>query len=133
MRTYGAADWTASLNEWELGEFGPEWRDFRHAAAMRGMIYPPTGSKWDSWEDDEPSQRAIVYRAVHDTPKLLMAAINESRSWGQVVKIILGRLQEWREDLDRRDRQIAREREHEPNPIEATQSLRAIIDRIGQS
>jgi hypothetical protein len=133
MRTFSRADWDASQAEWTAGQFSDEWRDYRHEAAMKGMIYPPTGSRHDSWDDDSPSQRAILIRAIRETPDLTHSAIERSSSWSAVIAYILARRDEWSADLDAKDREIARQRDREANPREAVLSLRAIIDRIAES
>jgi hypothetical protein len=85
MRTYSRDHFLEARRLWDEGEFSDEWRDYRHAAAMRGFIYPPEGSKWDSWDEDEPTQRAVLIRAIREQPRFLMAAINLSRSWHEVI------------------------------------------------
>lgn len=129
-RTFSKADWEAAQAQWRSGDFSPEWRNFRHQAAMRGMIYPPEGSKWDSWEDDEPSQRALLIRAVRDTPSLLSEAIGRSRTWGEVIAYVLRRRDMWREELDEKER---RARLNRPVHREAMQSLASILQRIEDS
>ncbi len=134
MRTYSQADWTRALDEWAGGAFSDEWKPYRHQAAMRGMIFPPTGSKWDSWDDDQPSQRAILIRAIRETPQLTKQAIAASRSWHEVVAYIMKRHQEWREEIDNKDRDIKRALlEDRPTHGEAMRTIAAIIDRIGEA
>ena len=132
MRTYNQTDWLASLAEWDAGKFSPEWKRYRHAAAMRGMIYPPIGSRFDSWEDEEPSQRAMLVRAIRETPELLMHSIETSKSWGEVLTKILRARDEWRADLNQRQRELGYERD-EPDAHEATVLLKHILERIGAS
>lgn len=132
-RTFSREHWLASLDAWKDGEFSDEWKPYRHAAAMRGMIYPPEGTKWDSWEDDDPSERAMLIRAIRETPKLLSASIAQSRSWSEVVARVTRARDEWREDLTRRERAAAHERGDEPDPREATKAIKHILDRIGAS
>jgi hypothetical protein len=102
---------------------------------MRGIIFPPEGTRWDSWGDDSPSQRAIVIRAIRETPDLLLVAVSRSSNWGGVVRILLGTLnEEVRPDLldwERRERQ--RRLEEEGGPREATMALGNIIKRLGDS
>src|SRR5690349_9977420 len=96
MRTYSRADFLAAKDAWRDFD-DADWRPFRERAAERGMLYPPSGSRFDSWEDPKPSQRAILYRAIVDTPEALMDAINECRSWSEVVAKILADLYDRRE------------------------------------
>lgn len=127
-RTYSSEHWTASLDAWTAGNFSAEWKPYRHQAAMKGIIYPPEGTEYDSWEDDQPSQRAILIRAIRETPTLLTRAIEHSRSWGAVIGYIIRERDEWRAEL----RRVSPLRD-EPDAREATVSLKRIIDRIGQS
>jgi hypothetical protein len=131
VRTFSQADWTESLQRWEDGKFSPEWREYRHQAAMRGIIFPPEGERWDSWEDDNPSQRAILIRAIRETPKLVKEAIFQARSWDGVIAYIVRRRDEWREELDAKDREVARQREADRPPHrEAVQTIASILERI---
>jgi hypothetical protein len=132
MKTYSRVDWEAALAEWELGKFSDEWKPFRHQAAMRGMIYPPIGTRWDSWEDEEPSQRAILVRAIRETPNLLSRCIAQSRSWSEVVGKLIAEIEELRDGAWRQTRQTERDRD-EPDPREATVSLKHILERIAAS
>lgn len=83
MTTFRRADWEAAQAAWD--DFSPEWHAMRQRAMRRGILYPPAGSKWDSWEDDRPTQRAILIRAIRETPTLLAQCIDQSRSWSDVV------------------------------------------------
>lgn len=128
-RTYSRDQWNEAQGLWL--DFSDDWRPYRHQAAMRGMLYPPEGTRWDSWEDDEPSQRAMLYRAIRDTPKLLSEAIARAHSWGDVIAYILRRRDEWRDELDAKDREMARQLA--PTRRSEVMSLKAIIQRIGDS
>jgi hypothetical protein len=133
MRSFSRSDWDASQAAWRDGEFSDEWKGVRHQAAMRGMIYPPEGTRWDSWDDDEPSQRAMLIRAIRETPQLLATAISRSHSWGQVIEYVIKRRDDIRAELDERERDKARQRAEEAGPREAVASLKAILNRIGDS
>ena len=133
MRTFSQEHWSGALEAWTDGEFSDEWKPYRHQAAMRGMIYPPEGTKWDSWEDDEPSQRAMLIRGIRETPTLMHEAISRSRTWGDVVAYIIHRRDEWRDELADKDRETARRHLDEPDARQATSSLKAIIERIADS
>jgi hypothetical protein len=134
-RTFSQADWQSALSQWNDGDFSDEWRPWRHRAAMRGMIYPPEGSKWDSWEDDQPSQRAMLIRAIRDTPRLLETAIDRSRSWGEVIRYVLAQRDEWREELNARARQVAFDKRSEQRAEHrgAVMSIAQIVERIRES
>jgi len=133
MRTFSGETYRESQAAWKAGEFSKEWQPYRNLAASRGFIYPPEGSKWDSWEDEEPSQRAIVYRAMQDTPEALAKIIGQSRSWFEVVRKLMADLDRRREDADFAERQIEWDRQDEPAPREATQTVADILRRIGES
>jgi hypothetical protein len=131
MRTYVRADIEASRQAW--ADFGPEWSEYRRIAAERGMLYPPSGSPFDSWEDPEPSQRAIIYRAIEDTPKALREIVGSSWSWSQVIRKLMTDLERRREDADFRERDAEWAKLNDPSDRQATQTLGAILGRIGES
>lgn len=131
MRTYSRADWAAAQEQWR--DFSSEWREVRHQAAMRGLLYPPAGTALDSWEDDKPSQRAILIRAIRETPALLQNAISRSRSWGDVIAQLVRARDDWRDRLNAEDRAVEREKADWPDHREAAMTVKAILDRIGAS
>jgi hypothetical protein len=96
------------------------------------MIYPPSGTNLDSWEDEEPSQRAILIRAIRETPKLLASAIDTSRNWHDVVAKIMRAHEDFRETANRAARQREWDRD-EADPHEASVVLKRIIERIRES
>lgn len=130
--TYSKDAWLRARDAWDAGGFGPEWSDWRGLAAKAGIIFPPEGSAEDSWGADSPSQRAIVYRAITETPNALRWALSSKvRSWGEVV----GRLLQVRDgmsaDADRRERdwQATKERR---GPTHHVASVMATIgDSLG--
>jgi hypothetical protein len=130
--TFSRDHWLKAQDAWKDGDFSDEWKPWRHEAAMRGMIYPPDGSKWDTWEDDEPSQRAMLIRAIRETPNLLHKAIAVSRSWFDVIAYINRERDDWRAQVSR---QATWDDEHrdEADPREATVALKRIIERIRES
>jgi hypothetical protein len=134
-RSFSRDDWEASLAEWDAGEFSDEWKPYRHQAAMRGIIFPPDGTRWDSWDDESPSQRAMLIRAIRDTPELLRAAIDRpsSRSWSDVITYILARRDEWRAEIELADRDATRRKAEWPDEREAAKALKAIMNRIADS
>jgi hypothetical protein len=100
---YTQETWLASDAQWRAGRFGPEWSDWRGMAAKAGIIFPPSGSPDDPWSADSPSQRAILIRAIRETPRLLRRAIPGASSWSDVI----GRLLTYRDlmalDADQRE------------------------------
>lgn len=133
MRTYSREAFLEARRAWAEGDFGSEWQFYRQLAADRGFIYPPEGTKWDSCEDEEPSQRAIVYRAIADTPRALTEIIGQSHSWHDVVRKLMADVDRRREDADLEERQVAWDHREDPTPREATLSLKQILNRIAES
>ena len=85
MRTFARAHWEAAQAAWVDGEFSPEWVAVRDLAVRYGILYPPNGSPDDSWDAAHPSQRAILIRAIRETPRLLADCIAHSTSWRDVI------------------------------------------------
>jgi hypothetical protein len=131
MRTFSQADWNAAQEAWT--DFSPEWKAVRHQAAMRGILFPPSGSKWDSWEDDSPSQRAILIRAIREHPTLLRECVARSSSWSQVIDRLITRIAAWREDVAEREVEAARRHADEMPRRSEPQSIASILDRIADS
>jgi hypothetical protein len=87
VKTYAHAEYLRADLAWQ--EFGGEWSGIRARAAEAGMLYPPSGSPDDDRDALSPSQRAIVYRAMTDTPRALVAIIGRSHSWREVVAAVI--------------------------------------------
>jgi hypothetical protein len=128
-RTFGKTDWVAAQAAWSTADLGPEWLEVRRRGARRGMLYPPNGSKWDSWDDDNPSQVAILIRAIRETPAVLLGCIDQSTSWGEAI----GRLIEIRDQWarDQRQRTAAEDREWAAAKARDRVESAACIARIG--
>lgn len=134
MRTFSRADWETAQAAWDSGEFSDEWKPFRHQAAMGGLVFPPDGTRWDSWEDDSPSQRAMLIRAIREQPSLLRSCITGARSWSQVLDRLLAKRDDWREEQREREADAARQRAaDEPRRGQAAMSVGKIIDRMAES
>lgn len=88
---YDRETWQRAMAAWEAGRFGPEWADWRLLAARTGIVFPPDGTAQDSWSDPRPSQRAMLIRAIRETPRLLRWALTQPgvRSWGDVLEHLL--------------------------------------------
>lgn len=129
--TFSREHFLQARAEWTDGEFSDEWKPYRHAAAMRGFIYPPQGTKWDSWDDDSPSQRAILIRYIRNRPKALMAAIEKSRSWQGVIGEMI-REDEWLVEQSEHNDMEARQKRHddEPTARQAASHIKVILDGI---
>jgi hypothetical protein len=131
-RTYSRDAWLEAQLAWDDGTFSDEWKPWRHKAAMElGVIYPPAGTAYDSWEDDNPSQRAILIRAIRETPALLAKCFRGSRSWSDVIAKLTRSRDEWRAEL--RAAALDEEPDDVPSSREATVALKRILDRIGES
>jgi hypothetical protein len=91
QRTYDRETYQRAMAAWEAGRFGPEWADWRGLAGKAGIIFPPDGTAHDSWSDPRPSQRAMVIRAIRETPRLLRWALTRPgvQSWGDVIEKLL--------------------------------------------
>ena len=130
-RTYRLEDIERSRREW--ADFSDEWSDYRALAGRHGILFPPEGTKWDNWEDDEPSQRAILIRAIREQPRLLRRAIqaNGVASWSDVIeRLLLGR-DRIAIDVEQReyDWSVTKARRGAPSPIGDT--LATIADSLG--
>jgi hypothetical protein len=136
-RLYTREQMDAARAAWDEGDFSSEWHDWRHLAAMEGgIISAPAGSAWDSWADDDPSERAILIRAIRETPELLAEAIRAPGppTWAKVVARLVGRRDEMREEVTRDEREADRERERRSTASrEAAYRLREILDVIKDS
>lgn len=119
-----------SRSAWDAGGFSDEWKPWRRMAATRaGILFPPDGTAQDSWDDDSPSQRAILIRAIRETPQLLRRSIEAPgvRTWGDVINRLLGGRDAMRDELDRAEELEARRRSGEPSRTEAAEALRSIL------
>lgn len=118
-RTFSRETWIEAMAAWEAGGYGPEWADWRLLAAKAGIIFPPDGTAEDSWGDDSPSQRAMVIRAIRETPTLLRAAIEAPgvRSWFDVLARLLGDLGEMAAGVRRAEAEWTREKGRPAEPI----------------
>lgn len=130
MRTFTRADLDNARLAWDEGEFSSEWRDIRHKAAMGGLIYPPSGSAFDSWDDDSPSQRAMLIRAIRETPKLLDRCLIGAPSWTVVINRLTKARDDWRERMRLEEAEYDDER---PTHAESVTALATVLRRIGDS
>lgn len=122
-RTFTREQLEASRRAWDAGEFSSEWKPWRHLAAMSaGIIDPPTGTRWDSWTDDEPSERAVLIRAIREQPRAMRAALTSGRchTWAQVVRAIVIERDRLGEAADQREHEWDVERRKRPVPLADT-------------
>lgn len=133
-RTFTREQIEGSRRAWELGEFSAEWRPWRHLAAMEaGILFPPSGTRWDSWDDDQPSERALIVRAMRETPQALRAAILSPgvHSWSSVVAIITRGRDRLGDAADERERDWSRSKERRGQPVRMGETLGVVADSIG--
>ncbi len=125
-RTFTRSELDKARAAWDEGGFSREWRDIRHKAALGGLIYPPAGTALDSWDDDNPSQRAMLIRAIRETPKLLDRCLIGAPSWTVVIARLTHARDGWREEQALREREV----DDVPTHREAVTSLARILERI---
>lgn len=99
--TYTAEQMAEAREAW--ADFGDEWQPWRRLAANGpGIVYPPHGTRWDSWDSIHPTQRALLVRAIRETPDLLAWAIRGAKepTWQAVISRLLAGRDEHRQQLD---------------------------------
>ena len=104
-RTYDRATWLQAKAAWDEGDFGLEWQPYREAMAERGWLWPPVGTRWDQREDEEPSQRAVIWRGITDRPETTLTIVRRSRNWSQVAVAVMQTEDRLREDIDLAERE----------------------------
>lgn len=132
-RTFSHQQLVEAQQAWDQGGFTEEWRDWRHLAAMQaGIIVPPQGSGYDSWADDRPSERALLIRAIRETPDLLKEAILSPKvhSWAAVIAIVVRGRDERHQDALREEEWHQDRGEHGAGRGEAFSSLKAILEGV---
>lgn len=129
-RTYSRDEWLRAQAEWSA--FGSGWTEIRRLAS-EWSIYPPSGSRWDQWDGPEPTQAAIVARCMDANLPELYRILGRVRSWSKVVASIIQLEARLDEEADQRERDIAREKAGLPDHVGAAMSLKAILNRIGDS
>lgn len=134
-RLYTAKEMADARKAWDDADLcaqeKAEWKEWRHIAAMEGgIIVPPKGTRWDSWVADDPSERAIICRAMREDPKLLLSAIRAPgpASWSKVVALLYREWGERRGDSEREESWERRQRSYEPTREEAHSALTSIRD-----
>lgn len=107
-RTFTREEFEHARAAWAAGDFSSEWQPWRHLAAMRaGLIFPPQGTKWDSWGDDEPSERALLIRAIREQPQRLREILETERvgAWSNVVALLTRGRDELADSAERQERE----------------------------
>lgn len=132
-RTFTREQIEASRAAWDAGDFSAEWRPWRHLAAMEaGIIMPPTGTRWDSWDDAEPSERVLLVRAMRETPQALRDAIRTPgvHAWSNVVAILTRRRDRMAEAAEQREREWSVEKLRRGRPARIGETLATIADSL---
>lgn len=80
----------AQLDEWAT--FGAEWGPFKDAWIERGFLLPPSGTAHD--DDDQPSQRSMLWQIANDRPTDLGRWVREAP--GRTTRDVIGYvLRQW--------------------------------------
>jgi hypothetical protein len=116
---------TQAEQSWE--GFSEEWTPWRARAWARGIRYAPNGTEWDGWDDEHPTQRAILIRAIRETPDLLGWSIDRSDSWHDVIARLLAGWKEMGEQIPPPDPSP------DLTPSQSTYRLKEIFDIIKDS
>lgn len=135
-RTYTPQQMAEARAAWDAGRFSAEWKPWRHLAAMEaGIAEPPEGTAFDSWSDDSPSQRAILIRAIRETPALLERAIRTAPrpTWVAVIGVLLRGRDDVARSIDADSREAQQHKQRELTPKQATYRLADILETIGGS
>lgn len=130
MRTYRREDVERAQAAW--ADYGAEWAELRRAAAERGMLFPPAGTRLDVRDEPRPSQRVIVWRALDERPTQTLAIVGGARSWSQVVARILVVERELRSDADDAEDQAETTRRDGPSRGQAMATVSEIFARAGK-
>lgn len=131
MRTYDRETYLRLRDAWRT--FGPEWTAARELCALRGYPFPPNGTALDDRDDPEPSQRAIVWRALEYRPLRTLDVIRTARSWSEVVRRIMAEEDRLREDIGFGERDAAWEKDGQPNHHQSTRLLGDILAQMRDS
>jgi len=128
-RTYSRDDYLRGKAEWAQY---PDWEALR-IMSSEWSCYPPSGSKWDQWDSESPTQSAIVARCWANNRPELLRIVGRSRSWSKVVASVIQLEARLDEDADQRERDLARDRTAFPDHVGAAMTLKSIMERIGNS
>jgi hypothetical protein len=132
QRTYDAETWTRAMEAWRTGRYSSEWADWRNLAGKAGIIFPPDGSPDDAWTDPRPSQRAMVIRAIRETPRLLRWALTRPgvASWGDVIERLLTGRDAMGVEADQREEEWQAVK-RSPDPTSIADVVSTLRDSLG--
>lgn len=130
-RTYDRETFAKARKAWAEGDFrDARWHAIYRLCAERGYIFPPTGTVHDDREDENPSQRAIIYAAMVDQPTELERIMRRSSSWSQVITQLISHVERLREDATRAQDDIDWAARDIPTKRVAAESVGAILRRL---
>ena len=130
-RSYDRRTYAAARRAWAEGDFrDPRWHAVYRLAAERGYIFPPPGTVHDDRDEEQPSQRAIVYAAMCDQPAELERIMRRSRSWSQVIAQLVTHVEGLREDATRAQDDIDWAKRDRPPRAAVPEATIAILRRI---
>ena len=127
MKTWSRDAFLEGREQWR--DFGWEWEWVKRLSS-EWSPYPPSGTKHDDRDAENPSVRAIVYRAMQDNPGELRKILLRVRSWNGVVASIIGLETRLRLDADDLERNVEWDKAGQPDHKEAVRSLSEILKRI---
>jgi hypothetical protein len=130
-KTYDRSTYAAARRAWAEGDFRDRrWHAIYRLASERGYIYPPTGTVHDDREDEQPSQRAVVYAAMCDQPGELERVMRRSSSWSAVVAQLITHVERLREDADRTQDDVDWKKRDRPPRGAVPEAIASILHRI---
>jgi len=136
-RTVSSEAWTASEESWVgYTDRWLPWSEWRRYAAEEGdIIFAPRGTEFDQWDEDGPSERAIIVRAIRETPELLRHAIRVkgAPSWAKVVAVLVQERDAIRSEARSHEEADRAQRSDEATPRQATYALKEILTIIDDS
>lgn len=128
-RTFARDDFLRGQEAW--AEY-PDWEPLR-IMSREWTCFPPSGSKWDQWDSEDPTQSALVARAWSDNRPELLRIVGRSHSWSQVIRGIIQLERRLSEEADQRERDYARDKADHPTHVGAAMSIKAILNRMADS
>jgi len=116
------------LVSWE--SFGPEWAAFKTAWIGRGLLFSPYGAP----DDDETSQRGMLYRILDARPNDIVDWVKEAPPRKQPTsrEVIGYILERWHRIQDEAMERPVEPVVHGPSRREAPEALSAILRRTVQ-
>lgn len=133
MKTYDRDTYVRACAAWEDGEFGSEWAEVRRISWEHGFPFPPVGTSFDQFDDDQPSQRAIVYQWLDWRPSDTTRIVAQSTSWFEVVRKLAALGERVRDDANLADKDAAWAKAQLPTAREASAAIASTFERVASS